>query len=321
MSSDNSKPLPILDKVFVISNKSPTKHFTLLRQCVDRANEMLRVTNSKGQNSFILSALVPLFHRVGSALALEDSTFQNKVLCHDILLHCISKLGEIAVEAGGTSEYGQVDADNGTIVLNLLWIGSAEGCEDEDVLGYHKALCITKLLHHLANLLTSHIMTWMREKQGNMSPTLKDLFTPKEIGTRLTVSEETVTVNVPLLSAPVEQPHVTGTGISAHFTSVPALKRTVVTVGDMGFGLEEVLLGGYRLDMRPVEKAKWQPDSLIFTSTQGKVHEMSSMQLKTWVTHVLNSRLSRRSQMEDFVAWYAPPRAASVRLQRLPRRT
>ena len=228
MSSTDTNSLPTLDQMFVQSSKTSAKLFKFLRQCVDRANKMLRVTNDKGENSFILTALVPLFKNVGDAMAVRSSVFQDKAQCHDILLTFITKLGVIEVEVGGAGEFAQVDVENGTITFNILWIGSADGCKDRDVLGYHKAHC-------LANLLTPQIMQWMRNKQDQINPTPEDLKTPNEIGTKLAVTEEAVTVKVLLLPTNLNPP---GTGAS--HTSIPAFKRKFVTVGDMGLGLEEI---------------------------------------------------------------------------------
>lgn len=301
MSSIKTNLLPTLDQMFVLSSKSSAKLFKFLRQYVDRANKMLRVTNGKGQNSFISTVLVPLFESVGNTMSVEGSSFQDKALCYDILLGFITKMGVIKVEVGGTSEIAQGDVENGTVTFNILWIGSADGCKDRDVLGYHKALCITKLFHHLANLLTPQIMQWMHNKQGEMNPTPEDLRTPNKIGTRLAVTEEAVTVKVSPLPTNLDPP-----GPGAPHKSIPALKRKFVTVGDMGLGLEEIILGGYRLDFKSEDKEKWHPNTIIFTSTDRRDYELPPMQLNTWVTHILNSPLSK---IEDFVEWYAPPRA------------
>ena len=238
-------------------------------------------------------------------MVVDGSAFRDKAQCHDILLNFIIKLGAIKVEVGGASDFAQADVENGTVTFNILWIASADGCKDRDVLGYHKALCITKLFHCLANLLTPQIMQWMRNKQGQMNPTPEDLRTPNEIGTRLAVTEEAVTVKVSLLSTNLDPP-----GPGAPHKAIPALKRKFVTVGDMGHGLEEMLLGGYRLDFKPEDKEKWHPSTIIFSSTDRRDNELPPMQLNTWVTHTLSSPLSRRSTIEKFVEWYAPPRAA-----------
>ena len=303
MSSIDTNLLPTLDQLFELSSKSSAKLFKNLKQCIDRANKMLRATNSKRQNSFVLTVLVPLFENVGNAMAVDGSAFQDKAQCHDILLTFITKLGVIKVEVGGAGEFAQVDVENGTITFNILWIGSADGCKDRDVVGYHKALCLTKLFHCFANLLTPQIMQWMHNKQGEMNPAPEDLRTPNEIGTRLAVTEEAVTMKVSPLPTNLDPP-----GPGAPHKCIPALKRKFVTVGDMGLGMEEILLGGYRLDFKPEDKEKWHPKSVIFTTTDRRDYELPPMQLNTWVTHVLNAPLSRRSTIEDFAEWYAPPR-------------
>lgn len=183
-------------------------------------------------------------------------------------------------------DYAQADTMTFKIHFNQAWCTEASLQLEDDTKHtrsrtvnanlIHASMGLIKLPHELAHLFTIPIMSYVC-KVKDIPASVENLTTPSKIGQK--------TVDIPAAN-----------------TKKPRSKK----VGDMGFELEQILTGGYRLYFK--ESEKFRPTTLLFATPSRVGHAMETSALNDWMRLVVEDPLPPEfSADQSFLDYLRPP--------------